>query len=188
MLSYLILKFIYKIIFKSTKSVSKFLVFLGSIGLIIFYYTPDSYYLEPSYWQFRNMCKLNELPNNEEKYNKILSYFGLSLDTLDWEELNRRAYKISKEQQFYLQNFREYATYIGEIKKTRYDIMAILYSNKKLISKDNITSIILLDTWNTRRYNLEQESMASYNIEWIEIEEYCSLYFNTKEQKWTIKD
>lgn len=43
--------------------------------------------------------------------------------------------------------------------------MAILYSNKKLISKDNITSIILLDTWNTRRYNLEQESMASYNIE-----------------------
>ncbi|EOH9414852.1 hypothetical protein ACMEGU_001669 [Campylobacter jejuni] len=77
------------------------------------------------------------------------------MDTLDWEELNRRAYKISKEQQFYLQNFREYATYIGEIKKTRYDIMAILYSNKKLISKDNITSIILLDTWNTRRYNLE---------------------------------
>ncbi|EAK3938764.1 hypothetical protein CJY66_09360, partial [Campylobacter coli] len=105
-LSYLILKFIYKIIFKSTKSVLRFLVFLGSIGLIIFYYTPYSYYLEPSYWQFRNMCKLNELPNNEEKYNKILSYFGLSLDTLDWEELNRRAYKISKEQQFYLQNFR----------------------------------------------------------------------------------
>lgn len=105
------------------------------------------------------MCKLNELPNNEEKYNKILSYFGLSLDTLDWEELNRRAYKISKEQQFYLQNFRICNIYRRN-KKTRYDIMAILYSNKKLISKDNITSIILLDTWNTRRYNLEQESMA----------------------------
>lgn len=82
-LSYLILKFIYKIIFKSTKSVLKFLVFLGSIGLIIFYYTPYSYYLEPSYWQFRNMCKLNELPNNEEKYNKILGYFDKKLGDID---------------------------------------------------------------------------------------------------------
>ncbi|EAL8417257.1 hypothetical protein DYF97_07745, partial [Campylobacter coli] len=67
----------------STKSVSKFLVFLGSIGLIIFYYTPYSYYLEPSYWQFRNMCKLNELPNNEEKYNKILGYFDKKLGDID---------------------------------------------------------------------------------------------------------
>lgn len=82
-LSYLMLKFIYKIIFKSTKSVSKFLVFLGSIGLIIFYYTPYSYYLEPNYWQFRNMRKLNELPNNEEKYNKILGYFDKKLGDID---------------------------------------------------------------------------------------------------------
>ncbi len=48
-LSYLILKCIYRIIFKSKKRISKFLVFLGSIGLIIFYYTPYSFYLEPSY-------------------------------------------------------------------------------------------------------------------------------------------
>ena len=82
-LSYLILKCVYAIIFKSTKSVSKFLVFLGSIGLIMFYYTPYSFYLEPSYWQFRNMCKLNELPNNEEKYNKILRYFDKKLGDID---------------------------------------------------------------------------------------------------------
>ncbi len=82
-LSYLIFKCIYRIIFKSKKSVSKFLVFLGSIGLIIFYYTPYSYYLESSYWQFRNMCKLNELPNNEEKYNKILGYFDKKLGDID---------------------------------------------------------------------------------------------------------
>ena len=67
-LSYLILRFIYRIIFKSQKKISKFLVFLGSIGLIIFYYTPYSFYLEPSYWQFRNMCKVNKLPNDEYKY------------------------------------------------------------------------------------------------------------------------
>ena len=62
----------------------------------MFYYTPYSFYLEPSYWQFRNMCKLNELPNNEEKHNKILRYFDLSLDTLDWEELNGKVEWVSK--------------------------------------------------------------------------------------------
>ena len=48
---------------------------LGSIGLIMLYYTPYSYYLEPSYHQFKKMCKLNELPNTEEKYNKTLGVF-----------------------------------------------------------------------------------------------------------------
>ena len=43
------------------------------------------------------MCKLNELPNNEEKYNKILRYFDTSLDTLDWEELNGKTWKISED-------------------------------------------------------------------------------------------
>ena len=82
--------------------------------LAIFYYTPYSFYLEPSYWQFRNMCKINELPNNEEKYNKILGYFDTSLDTLDWEELNRnhdkRKWKVTKEHGYYRQGIYEYAT------------------------------------------------------------------------------
>ncbi len=56
--------------------------FMILMGLGIFYYTPYSFYLEPSYWQFKNMCKLNELPNNEEKYNKILSYYDL-----DWNAM-----------------------------------------------------------------------------------------------------
>lgn len=29
------------------------------------------------------MCKLNELPNNEEKYNKILGYFDKKLGDID---------------------------------------------------------------------------------------------------------
>ncbi|WP_072226391.1 hypothetical protein [Campylobacter coli] len=88
-LSYLILKFIYKIIFKSTKSVSKFLVFLGSIGLIIFYYTPYSYYLEPSFYKFKEICKLdpeiyqaNGGKLDEEYYNKVLRYFDTDLDNM----------------------------------------------------------------------------------------------------------
>ncbi|TLD79351.1 hypothetical protein LS81_010610 [Helicobacter trogontum] len=48
-LSYFIWWLIYRKLFKSKKKISKFLVFLGSIGLIMFYYTPYSFYLEPSY-------------------------------------------------------------------------------------------------------------------------------------------
>ncbi|RDU58703.1 hypothetical protein CQA53_12045, partial [Helicobacter didelphidarum] len=59
-------------------------------------------------------------------------------------------------------------------------MMAILYSNKKTISKDNITSIILLDTWNTRRYNLEQESMASYKLAWFEDSIGCTYIIKRK--------
>ena len=88
-LSYLILKFIYRIIFKSQKKVSKFLIFLGSIGLIIFYYTPYSYYLEPSFHKFRNICKLdpeiyqaNGGKLDEEYYNKILGYYDMNWDTM----------------------------------------------------------------------------------------------------------
>ena len=84
-LSYLILKFIYRIIFKSKKKISKFLVFLGSIGLIIFYHTPYSYYLEPSYHKFKEICQLNpEIYQanggkiDEEYYNKVLKYFDTS--------------------------------------------------------------------------------------------------------------
>ena len=94
-LSYLILKFVYRIIFKSKKKISKFLVFLGSIILIIFYYTPYSFYLEPSFYKFRNICKLdpeiyqaNGGKINEEYYNKALKYFDTSLDTMDWNNKN----------------------------------------------------------------------------------------------------
>ena len=78
--------------------------------LFIFYYTPYSFYLEPSYWQFRKMCKLNELPNTEEKYNKILGYFDTSLDTLDWEELNGRVEKLKQTNGWYKKNIFEYRT------------------------------------------------------------------------------
>ncbi|WP_245945924.1 hypothetical protein, partial [Helicobacter didelphidarum] len=139
--------------------------------------TPYSYYLEPSYHEFKKMCKLNELPNNEEKYNKILSYFGLSLDTLDWEELNRRAYKLGKEASLYLHNYREYSVYIGEIKKSRYSVNLNLYSYQNNFSKNNITSAIILGTWKTKRYNLETKGMASYELEWQEKELSCSLDF-----------
>ena len=152
-LSYLILRFIYRIIFKSQKKISKFLVFLGSIGLIIFYYTPYSFYLEPSYWQFRNMCKINELPNDEYKYNKILKYFDLSLDTIDWEELNKRKWKVTKEHGFYRQGIYEYATTNkGKQLNSRTSIIAGFLSNEEEINRYNINQMSIDGTWHTKRY------------------------------------
>ena len=56
------------------------------------------------------MCELNELPNNEEKYNKILKYFDTSLDTLDWEELNGKKQKLIEENFDYKKGVFEYIT------------------------------------------------------------------------------
>ena len=183
-LSYLILKFIYRILFKSQKKISKFLVFLGSIALIIFYYTPYSYYLEPSYWQFRNMCKINELPNNEYKYNKILKYFDLSLDTLDWEELNKTKtisntfyefeilsrnpllddkyrYKYIDKNRFIINNAPKFK-----------DITAIIvdfYTLQPHIDRNNIVDIKIFVYWNTKRYRYY---LSPTSYEWHKVKDY----------------
>lgn len=130
---------------------------IGSIIVIlfflsIFYYTPYSFYLEPSYWQFRNMCKLNELPNDENKYNKILSYFDTDLESLDWEELNGKVDTMSEQQYFYSPNKIEYKFFIGKIKNSRYSMTASFYSNEKILRKDNITLAIILGRWHTKRF------------------------------------
>ena len=156
-LSYLILKSIYTIIFKSKKKVSKFLVFIGAVGLIVFYYTPYSFYVEPSYWEFKKMCKLNELPNNEEKFNKILGYFDTSLDTLDWEELNhnndKRKWKVTKEHGYYKKGVFEYET-IAKKKQlnSHIRILADFLSNKSEMNRYNVTAMSIGVYWHTKRF------------------------------------
>ena len=168
-LSYFLLWLIYRKLFKSQKHISKFLVVLGSIGLIMFYYTPYSFYLEPSYWEFRNMCKLNELPNNEEKYNKILRYFDTSLDTLDWEELIESEWEVSNKANFYKKGIFEYAatTKRKRINRRIYAI-ATFYSNESKINRYNTNAMIVDLAWHSRRYFLEEESMSSLKLQWIE--------------------
>lgn len=121
--------------------------------LFIFYYTPYSYYLEPTYWQFRNMCKLNELPNNEEKYNKILSYFDTSLDTLDWEKLNEKNIKLTEENFDYKKGVFEYMTQM-ELRQlnSRIDIRTHFFSNESEINRYNANAIVFRVVWHTRRY------------------------------------
>ena len=173
-LSYIILKLIYTKIFKSQKKVSKILVFLGSVGLIVFYYTPYSYYLEPSFWQFRNICKLNELPNDEYKFNKILGYFNQNFESLDWDKLNKEALKLSNGRRDYIKGKLEYRAEVATISKKSYDISVDLYANDKGLSKENITYIETYGTWHTNRFYLDgnegsgvywnEKRLGCYNI------------------------
>ncbi|TLE09291.1 hypothetical protein [Helicobacter bilis] len=147
-LSYLILKFIYRIIFKSKKKISKFLVFLGSIGLIIFYHTPYSYYLEPSYHKFKEICQLNpEIYQanggkiDEEYYNKVLKYFDTSLDTIDWEYVQEN---LSRN---------DWGDYLYKFKK-HYDRIYhsfTLFFNDNQARKDNIKTILFYANWDKIR-------------------------------------
>ena len=129
------------------------------------------YSFQPSYHKFKKMCKLNELPNDEYKYNKILSYFDLSLDTLDWEELNEKADTMSEQQYFYSPNQVEYKFFIGEIKNSRYSMTASFYSNEKVLKENNITLAIILGKWHTKRYYLSGNEGTG--IYWSEESLYC---------------
>ena len=157
-LSYLILKCIYTIIFKSTKNVSKFLVFLGSIGLIIFYYTPYSFYLEPSYWEFRNMCELNELPNNEEKYNKILRYFDKKLGDID-DFPHTKKYSGGIDYitlvVYYHQYFKEQEENSLEGKIALHKMASETPKEKYRLDSYNIKSMFLSMSWKSNRYYID---------------------------------
>ena len=146
-LSYIILKLIYTKIFKSQKKVSKILVFLGSVGLIIFYYTPYSYYLEPSFWEFRNICKLdpeiyqaNGGKLDEEYYNKVLKYFNTSLDTMaEVKEL-----RISDDKTHYSYMFDRW---IGD--RIFFDFF--IWFRDENATKDNIKKVSLYARWHDER-------------------------------------
>ncbi|WP_233714325.1 hypothetical protein [Helicobacter trogontum] len=118
------------------------------------------YNLQPSYHQFKNMCKLNELPNNEEKYNKILGYFDTDLESLDWEELNhnndnKRKWKVTKEHGYYRQGIYEYATLTKEKEiNSRLRMVARFLSNEAEINRYNVNQMSIGATWRTRRYYL----------------------------------
>ena len=168
-LSYIILKLIYTKIFKSQKKVSKILVFLGSVGLIIFYYTPYSYYLEPSFWEFRNICKLdpeiyqaNGGKLDEEYYNKILKYHGVDLDSLAYRNFQETTtlsfyeqkppYKKRKMNDADLYDF--YPLHIVHKEKT-FDSVSLLtgivFNSDNPQSKQEVENVYIDPEWQTYR-------------------------------------
>ena len=131
------------------------------------------YSFQPSYHKFKKMCKLNELPNDEYKYNKILAYFDTSLDTIDWEELNKKTFRLTKGiNSDYVEGKLEYRVKIATIRKKRYNISVDLYANNKGFSKENITYIETYGTWYTKRYYLSGNEGTG--IYWSEIDLSCT--------------
>ncbi|WP_258865007.1 hypothetical protein [Helicobacter sp. MIT 14-3879] len=146
------------------------------------YYTP--YSLQPSYWEFKRMCELNELPNNKEKYNKILSYFDLSLDTLDWEELNKEKAMTQQALEFYYLNFRDkdfynrntplYSYYVPiPLKYKKFDDTIKVFFKHK-IDRNNIDEMILDLTWNTHRIDGVNWNISTDGRFWVSVKKlYC---------------
>lgn len=100
------------------------------------------------------MCKINELPNDENKYNKILSYFDTDLESLDWEKIANNLY------------LNDHGKYIHKVKKRYNRIGSSLFFifNSKIVSQKNIDNMWLYVEWDNKRKYFEQESIASYNF------------------------
>ena len=130
------------------------------------------YSFQPSYHKFKKMCKLNELPNDEYKYNKILGYFDTSLESLDWEYLNKRKWKLKK-QGHYRQGVYEYETLTQKKEiNSRLRIIASFLSNESEMNPYNINQMSIDAYWHTKRFYLDgNEGTGAY---WSKIEVTCA--------------
>ncbi|RDU58928.1 hypothetical protein, partial [Helicobacter sp. MIT 14-3879] len=114
--------------------------------------------------------ELNELPNNKEKYNKILSYFDLSLDTLDWDKLNKTSWKLEETNDNYKKNVFEYML-VTDWKQlnSRIEMQTQFLSNESKINRYNIKAIKAVYfsvRWRTKIYSLSGGT-GLYLSEWI---------------------
>ena len=125
------------------------------------YYTP--YALQPSYWEFKKLCEINNLPDGEEKYNKILNFYGTDLDTLDydkfqetttlnWYQQKRPIKKIKYGENRYIYPSLAilYDDHIGNRIDT---ITEIEFNSDKPQGKQHITRISMKPQWQTWRVN-----------------------------------
>ena len=116
------------------------------------------YSFQPSYHKFKKMCKLNELPNDEEKYNKILSYFDKKLGDIDdfphTRQYSRRVGEITL-YVFYHQYLKEYDETSLEGKLAISKMASETPKEKYILDSNNIKSMYLAVAWRTNRYYLD---------------------------------
>ena len=111
-----------------------------------FYYIP--HFLQPSYYQAKRMCRVNNMPDGEEKINKILSYFDESFDDIDWAKFNKFHYDFFEEK--YLSGKLYYAIYFIVKHNWRIDKQVTFYANKPEIkTKEDVKKIELSVYWDT---------------------------------------
>ncbi|MGX2973136.1 hypothetical protein [Helicobacter sp. T3_23-1059] len=61
-----------------------------------------NWWIQPNYWVFKSMCKVVALPDSEEKYSKILAYYGLKLGDEKIDFSDRINYRWDIEMYLYL--------------------------------------------------------------------------------------
>ena len=158
------------------------LLMAGYFSGIIPYYI--LFPLQPSYWEIKKLCKLNKLPNNEEKYNKMLAYYDMGLDDIDWKKINKdkhflckKNYRDDYEYNECLPNVREYmAELIEKQMNHRLYTSVWIYSDKSNLNRDNITDMEITGAWETRFFVLDGNEGSGFY--WSERSLYCSDFSN----------
>ena len=129
-----------------------FIFLLGGLGGCV-WFVP--YNFQPSYHEFKKMCKLD--PDiyqgniySEEYYNKVLALFDTSLDSLNWAHIQDNLKFRSKEK-----------AYVYRFKKSelRIDILALMvFGEDKIAARDKIDHLNFFAVWDSYRPVYEYES------------------------------
>ncbi len=119
------------------------------------YYTP--YELQPSYWEFKKICALdNDIYEasggklDEEYYNKVLAYFDTDLDSLDWNMISKKAKQIGENSRYYNPN-EVRLQYVYIIKKDRIEYVYGMYFKDK-VDRQHLIRMYFAPFWYKRQY------------------------------------
>ena len=122
---------------------------------------PLPYVVQPSYHKFKSLCDLPTESKGEELYNKILAHFGLSLDTVDWEYLNKRMIKFVDTRDDKV----VYRTVL-RIKTLRIVTTLHFYTKEPVINKTNIIEMYVFAEWLPYTKSLIVESLSGLEFAW----------------------
>lgn len=137
------------------------------------------YSLQPSYHEFKEMCKLdpeiyqaNGGKIDKEYYNKLLAYFNTN-----FEEVLQGNKGLSREGNSFNEKINIYR-FRGEIKNNRQEIMLSLNIEKNKTTNEilPLKKVFFYVEWHNRRKYLTTKSVASYEFEWRENYENCAYF------------
>ncbi len=130
--------------FKPKKIILTFIICIGIYFIGIPLGFVPFWWIQPNYWEFRELCRINDLPNSEEKYKKILGYFGLKLGD-KYTFLANSSYKLGIELAAYPE----------------------LKDNNRVLSMDNIVGIDFRPSWIFYYPQLSgNEGNMDFRIDW----------------------
>ena len=136
---------------------------------------PLPYVVQPSYHKFKSLCDLPTEPKGEELYNKILAHFGLSLDTIDWEEFNKKVKKYyAEDEHSYLEGDIYGVSLKDKNINARVKADIYIYSNEPIINKTNIIKMYVYAEWLPYTKSLIVKSLSGLEF-----------YYNKKGDKFT---